>query len=73
MDWSLDNLSPEEKERMKRGLGPHGQFFLIFVPRLIKEPPPKPEPYFPIDIPDNPHSPRFRAWIKRKEPCSPLS
>jgi hypothetical protein len=38
MNWTLDNLTPEEKERMKRGLGPHGQFFQIILPRLIEEP-----------------------------------
>jgi hypothetical protein len=69
MDWTLDNLTSEEKERIKRGLGPHGQFFQIILPRLIEEPLLKPEPYFPIDIPDNPHNPR---WIKRKGPCGPL-
>jgi hypothetical protein len=80
MDWSLDNLTPEERERMKRGLGPHGQFFQIILPRLIEEPPPEPEPYSPIDIPDNPHNPRCnpknpdnpRWYPKKKGPFGPL-
>ena len=68
MDWSLDNLTPDERERVEHGLGHYGQFFLIIVPRLIEEPPPKPEPYAPIDLMDNPHCPR---QIKRG-PFDPL-
>jgi hypothetical protein len=57
MDWNPNNLTPEERERIK-GSGGFG-FHCIIVERLIQESPVKTEPYTPPDedIPASPYIP----------------
>jgi hypothetical protein len=44
MDWTLDNLRPEEREKLEVSLMHPGMFY-----SLIVEPPVKTEPYTPPD------------------------
>jgi hypothetical protein len=48
VDRSLDNLTPEERWRAQQAMGINvGGFLSIVVDRLLKEPPPRTEPYTP--------------------------
>jgi hypothetical protein len=59
MDSRADNLTPEERWRIRRAMGINvGGFLSIIVHRLIAEPPLPTEPYIPDDsIPPSPYIP----------------
>ena len=70
MDWTFDNLTPEEVERLLRPLTPEelrlalptcsgGGFYSRLVGQLLQQPPVKTEPYTPPkeEAPPSPYIP----------------
>jgi len=67
MDWSFENLTPEERERLAHLTeGLHVGGFFILMSRFLKEPPPESEPYTPIDVPPSPYIP-LALRLKKKD------